>query len=279
MFPPLSGPGIPAPLIGKDHGQLTGLSDDDHTGYSRLLGRPGGQTLNGGTATGENLTLRSTTHATQGDVDISGRLHLADSATQPPIGMTARAAPPAGAASVDDLYFDDGTNTASGAPGFRRCSSTGPDVWTDCPRTPIKIHCGGPYRFTEGIAPVEDVLGQAMINAAGWIDTLGNTNGTAYFCAVLTPTMAAAGQADVSLYDLGASPGPPGGPATLVVTLSQFVSGGPVYLEQSISVDPAGPGLSMISNTARLYEIRVTYAGGATPGDTIYVGKAWVELR
>lgn len=51
-----------------DHGALTGLSDDDHSIYALLLGRSGGQTLIGGTATGNNLTLQSTSHATKGSI-------------------------------------------------------------------------------------------------------------------------------------------------------------------------------------------------------------------
>jgi hypothetical protein len=51
-----------------DHGALTGLGDDDHTQYALLAGRAGGQTLVGGTASGENLTLSSTAHATKGKI-------------------------------------------------------------------------------------------------------------------------------------------------------------------------------------------------------------------
>lgn len=51
-----------------DHGALTGLSDDDHTIYALLNGRDGGQTLVGGTASGNNLTLKSTSHATKGKI-------------------------------------------------------------------------------------------------------------------------------------------------------------------------------------------------------------------
>ncbi|KKN73341.1 hypothetical protein LCGC14_0401540 [marine sediment metagenome] len=49
-----------------DHGALTGLSDDDHSIYALLAGRSGGQVLIGGVASGENLTLLSTAHATKG---------------------------------------------------------------------------------------------------------------------------------------------------------------------------------------------------------------------
>jgi hypothetical protein len=46
--------GTPA---GGDHGGLTGLADDDHPQYALLAGRSGGQTLLGGTAGADKLTL------------------------------------------------------------------------------------------------------------------------------------------------------------------------------------------------------------------------------
>jgi hypothetical protein len=50
-----------------DHGaDLSGLADDDHTQYALLAGRSGGQTLIGGTASGNNLDLQSTSDSTRG---------------------------------------------------------------------------------------------------------------------------------------------------------------------------------------------------------------------
>jgi len=51
-----------------DHGALLGLGDDDHTQYATLTGRAGGQTLQGGTAASEDLTLESTADGTKGQV-------------------------------------------------------------------------------------------------------------------------------------------------------------------------------------------------------------------
>lgn len=48
-----------------DHGSIAGLADDDHTGYARLAGRSGGQTLIGGTAANDDLTLEGTSNATR----------------------------------------------------------------------------------------------------------------------------------------------------------------------------------------------------------------------
>jgi hypothetical protein len=51
----------------SDHGALAGLTDDDHTQYAALAGRSGGQTLIGGTGSGDDLTLQTTSNATKGD--------------------------------------------------------------------------------------------------------------------------------------------------------------------------------------------------------------------
>lgn len=60
-----------------DHGALTGLvPDDDHTQYALLSGRSGGQSLLGGLAASEHLTLQSTAHATRGYVRAQDDLQL-----------------------------------------------------------------------------------------------------------------------------------------------------------------------------------------------------------
>lgn len=44
-----------------EHDQLAGLSDDDHTQYALLAGRSGGQSLNGGTSSSDDLKLYANT--------------------------------------------------------------------------------------------------------------------------------------------------------------------------------------------------------------------------
>ncbi len=52
-----------------DHGALGGLTDDDHSQYFLLAGRTGpAQVAIGGTASGDDLTLQSTSNATRGDI-------------------------------------------------------------------------------------------------------------------------------------------------------------------------------------------------------------------
>lgn len=57
-----------APDSEIDHGSLTGIGDDDHTQYALLAGRASGQSLTGGTAASESLTLESTSHGTKGSI-------------------------------------------------------------------------------------------------------------------------------------------------------------------------------------------------------------------
>lgn len=66
------------------HGSLTGLTGTDHhTQYALLAGRALGQTLQGGTAASEKLTLESTAHATKGSVRVKDALELDDKAADP----------------------------------------------------------------------------------------------------------------------------------------------------------------------------------------------------
>lgn len=58
---------------------------------------------------------------------LAGKLTLGDSATTAPLSMTERSAAPTSPAS-GDLYLDDGTNTASGNPGWRRYTGS---AWED----------------------------------------------------------------------------------------------------------------------------------------------------
>lgn len=62
---------VAADLPSIAHSSLTGLtSGDDHTQYALLAGRSGGQSLLGGTGSGDGLTIRSTSNGTKGTVSI-----------------------------------------------------------------------------------------------------------------------------------------------------------------------------------------------------------------
>ncbi len=60
-------------------------------------------------------------------IDDNNRLILPDDAAYPPLNVTARSVPPSSPVA-GDVYLDDGTNTASGAPGWRRYTGA---AWED----------------------------------------------------------------------------------------------------------------------------------------------------
>lgn len=86
------------------HHQLTGLTAyDDHTQYALLAGRAGGQTLQGGTAASEALTLISTSNATLGKVTVEQ--------TDFTVVATLKAMTWVGGVNPSQISYDSGTNT------------------------------------------------------------------------------------------------------------------------------------------------------------------------
>jgi hypothetical protein len=91
-----------ADLATRAHSDLTGLTTGDpHTQYVLLAGRSGGQTWIGGTASGDDATIQSTSHATKGTIRLDDGVELWPSLT---------------AASATPLVSF--TNTLSGAQPF-----------------------------------------------------------------------------------------------------------------------------------------------------------------
>jgi uncharacterized delta-60 repeat protein len=72
-----------------DHGDLTGKGDDDHTQYTLLAGRSGGQTVIGGIDASDNLVLQSTSDATRGVVEIKDDTDITSTTTSTTISTGA----------------------------------------------------------------------------------------------------------------------------------------------------------------------------------------------
>lgn len=148
-----------------DHGALTGLSDDDHSIYPLLAGRSGGQTLIGGSGSGENLVLGSTSHATKGAVQVQAGtvLELRGSASlQGTVrlfeqsgngtnytGMQAAAS----IASTHTYTLPDALPSASGGPYYLTATSGGVMSWATA--------IGG----TSGTVTVQEVDGSPSLIA------------------------------------------------------------------------------------------------------------------
>jgi len=91
-------------------GDVSGAASSTDNAIARFNGT-GGKTIQNTGVTISDLNL----------------LTLADHADDPPLNVTARSAAPTAPAS-GDIYLDDGTNTASGNPGWRRYTGS---AWED----------------------------------------------------------------------------------------------------------------------------------------------------
>jgi len=74
---------------GLDHGSISGLSDDDHSQYALLAGRSGGQSLVGGSASANDLSLSSTSNATKGKIKLGASSAFDEANTRLGIGSNA----------------------------------------------------------------------------------------------------------------------------------------------------------------------------------------------
>lgn len=117
-----------------DHGNIAGTGDDDHSQYALLAGRAGGQTLIGGTASGQDLTLQSTAHATKGSILFGvsaydevndrlgvgiatptlGRLHVLDDNTGVYSSDMGSAIPDSHGILIDNAFSGDVNNNYTG---------------------------------------------------------------------------------------------------------------------------------------------------------------------
>jgi hypothetical protein len=94
-------------------------------------------------------------------IDGAGRVTISDDATTPPLNVTERSSAPA-TPSANDIYLDDGTNTASGNPGWRRYTGS---AWED-----ISAAVGAASAHDPGDIVIKDYQARHAIN---WIVTKG----------------------------------------------------------------------------------------------------------
>ena len=101
-------------------------------------------------------------HEVKTDLEVTGQVKIVDSATLPPLNVAERSTAPSSPAS-DDIYLDDGSNTVSGDPGWRR--------WTGAAWEDIGGGSGG------GSVATVDAIGdvESMTEATG--DILYRTSG------------------------------------------------------------------------------------------------------
>lgn len=121
-----------------------------------------------------------------GAITAASKLTLQDSATTPPLNLVERASPPSTPAS-GDLYLDDGTNTASGNPGWRRYTGA---VWEDVGAT---AGGGGGSTFLDNAFRVQD--------------NTDNTKQLAFECSGITTATTRTGTVPDADFNLGSFEG------------------------------------------------------------------------
>lgn len=131
------------------------LDGRDESAFSLLAGRSGGQTLIGGTGSGENLTLTSTSHGTKGAVTVSSgstfgindttpdaRLDVDASANEVALGVSGYSLTGSNASSLLDL---SGTWNTSGTPSAIKLNIT--DTTSNAASTLLSLQTGGGNRL------------------------------------------------------------------------------------------------------------------------------------
>lgn len=172
------------------HNALTGLSADDHTIYSLLAGRSGGQTLIGGTGSGENLTLQSTAHATKGRV-LSHPITVTQQATSDKM-LVLQAASGGAAAYLECLHFNTARqiallHTGIVEAGAFQASGSGLN---------INIPNGGDMKLRDGAS---NTMAQFSHTAGGFVANSGtkrfewDSNGIGFFAATPVAKQAISG--------------------------------------------------------------------------------------
>jgi len=151
-------------------------ADADLTTYAGITPSANVQTLLGAATF---AAFRSSLSLDTADTPQFARLTLSDSATNGVLHVTERAAEPSAPAS-GEIYLDDGTNTASGSPGWRRWTgaawediggTSAVSTFTDLTDTPVGITAN---QYVRGNA-----LGTALEFAA--LSFVEVANATQYF--------------------------------------------------------------------------------------------------
>lgn len=162
------------------HSGLTGLTTgDDHTQYALLAGRSGGQSITGGTGSGQNLTLASTSHATKGLITASARLVVLNDVTDQGLSIQAR-----GTTTTHrlDIGVEGGVPTIRAMNyGVAAMSVTVRNVIaTTATTTTVPLIAKGAASQTANLQEWQDSAGTvlAAITSAGVLGTLTTINGS-----------------------------------------------------------------------------------------------------
>lgn len=162
----------------QDHGSGNGLADDDHAQYALLAGRSGGQTLIGGTASGDDLTLKSTSNATKGTVFLGTASAYDETNHRLGLGMTGPTA----------TLHVSGTTKLDGGDATVRSDTATPAGGSSSARLLFGTTSGFGIYYGSGAPSVSAAKGSLYLRSDGagttsrlYVNTDGSTTWTAVF--------------------------------------------------------------------------------------------------
>jgi hypothetical protein len=217
--------------IAVPHSGLTGLtSGDDHTQYSLLAGRAGGQTLKGGINSGDGLTLISTNHATKGSI-LFGTSRYDEVNNRLGLGMT-----PTYALDLTSTTASDGNVRIENA------SSSGFSaiIYANNSGTTTALigndNANGRFRFNsisnQPIAIMTNSVEHLRIDTAGHLNTMGTAptiTCTGTGTSPAAPTIVGNDQAFIITMNTGT--GSPGNTGTCTITFATaYTTNSPVII-------------------------------------------------
>lgn len=134
----------------------------------------------------------------------------------------------------------------------------------------------GQYNYVQLAVPVEDVVGQFEFDGLNVPSDKG-----VYLECQIDPTLGAAGNTYIRIYDMGPSAGPPAAGIEITQNVGAFALASATSGLQYIEVGPltvaGGPAVGQIQNTSRMYEVTVYQSSLA--GDTAHVGFAGLTVK
>lgn len=198
----------------------------------------------------------------------NSKLFLGDGATEAPLNVTERATEPS-SPNAEDIYLDDGSNTASGDPGFRRYTGS---AWED-------IGGGGgsggwPFAHVLTVSTTDPDADYSTIAAAITAAAAGDVillDAETYSVAVTLNkniTLKGSAQGDTIITQ---------GAAGVTLTIS---TAGAVVEDLTVTNTFATGTVKAISITAscRLRNVIAQSTGAATTGEAIFIDGATVDL-
>lgn len=158
------------------HSQLSELDQDDHLQYALLAGRAGGQTLIGGTGSGDNLIIQASSHATPGIIDIDGAVSINSSQASVDFKVSTEF-------TVSAIFLDSSTNRIGLFQGSPQANLdiNGSILCNDIVTFTGDLSTSESANTTTGVTTLDDVstnkISQLAFTGAGTITITGFANG------------------------------------------------------------------------------------------------------